>query len=83
MFDELIGMSKASNFVIREIVTDKDSSVNAIYTKHFPEGIITYCANHSAKAGEDTVIFESSLTTHSVGLFKCMHENGNTSRSCC
>lgn len=49
MFDELISKAKDSDFIIREIVTDKDSSVNSIYTKHFPEGIITYCANHSAK----------------------------------
>ena len=31
------------------MVTDKDSSMNAIYCKHFPEGTITYCSNHNAK----------------------------------
>ena len=49
MFDDLVGRAKAAGFVITEIITDKDSSVNAIFTKHFPEGTITYCANHCAK----------------------------------
>ena len=49
MFDELMGKAKAAGFVVREIITDKDSSMNAIYSKHFPEGTITYCANHCAK----------------------------------
>ena len=49
MFNELIGKAKDTGFVVSEIITDKDSSINAIYCKHFPEGTITYCANHSAK----------------------------------
>jgi hypothetical protein len=49
MFDELIGKAKAAGFVVSEIITDKDSSMNAVYSKHFPEGTITYCANHCAK----------------------------------
>ena len=49
MFDELIGKAKAAGFVVCEVITDKDSSMNAIYCKHFPEGTITYCANHCAK----------------------------------
>ncbi len=49
MFDDLIGKAKSACFVVSEIITDKDSSVNAIYCKHFPEGTITYCANHCAK----------------------------------
>lgn len=49
MFDELMGEAKAAGFVVSEIITDKDSSMNAIYCKHFPEGTITYCANHCAK----------------------------------
>ena len=49
MLDELIGKAKDAGFMISEIITDKDSSVNSIFTKHFPEGTITYCANHSAK----------------------------------
>ena len=31
------------------MVTDKDSSMNSIYCKHFPEGTITYCSNHNSK----------------------------------
>lgn len=49
MFDELLEKVKAEQFVIKEIVTDKDSSGNAIFCNHFPEGSITYCSNHSAK----------------------------------
>lgn len=49
MFDELLKKVKDENFVIQEIVTDKDSSGNAIFCNHFPEGSITYCSNHSAK----------------------------------
>ena len=49
MFDELMGKAKAAEFVVSEIITDKDSSMNAIYCKYFPEGTITYCANHCAK----------------------------------
>ena len=45
MFDELLD----EGFVVREIVTDKDSSMNAIYCRHYPEGTITYCSNHCAK----------------------------------
>lgn len=49
MFDELLEKAKNEKFVIKEIVTDKDSSGNAIFCNHFPEGSITYCSNHSAK----------------------------------
>jgi hypothetical protein len=42
MYDEL-------GFSIAEIITDKDSSGNAIFCRHFPEGTITYCSNHCAK----------------------------------
>lgn len=49
MFDELMGKIKDAGFVVQEVITDKDSSMNAIYCKHFPEGTITYCANHCAK----------------------------------
>ena len=49
MFDELIGKVKEAGFVITEMITDKDSSVNAIFCKYFPESTITYCANHCAK----------------------------------
>jgi methanogenic corrinoid protein MtbC1 len=49
MFDELITKAKAAGFTVSEIITHKDFAVNAIYSKHFPEGTITYCANHCAK----------------------------------
>ena len=49
MFNELLEKVKDEKFVIKEIVTDKDSSGNAIFCNHFPEGCITYCSNHSAK----------------------------------
>ena len=49
MFDELLGQVKDEGFIIKEIVTDKDSSMNAIYSRHYPEGTITYCSNHCAK----------------------------------
>ena len=49
MLDELLEKVKAEGFIIKEIVTDKDSSGNAIFCNHFPEGSITYCSNHSAK----------------------------------
>ena len=42
------------------MVTDKDSSMHAIYCRHFPEGTITYRSNHSAK------------TMQKVKQFKCM-----------
>ncbi len=41
---------KADNITIREVITDKDSFVNGIFCRHFPEGTITYCSNHRAKA---------------------------------
>lgn len=50
MFNELIGNAKNEGFIVSEIITDKDSAMNSIYCKHFPEGTITYCANHCAKA---------------------------------
>ena len=49
MFDEILGMVKAAGFNIKEIITDKDSSTNAIFCRHFPEGTIIYCHNHCAK----------------------------------
>ena len=49
MFDEVLGMVKAAGFGIQEIITDKDSSINVIFCRHFPEGTITYCHNHCAK----------------------------------
>lgn len=49
MFEELMRNAKTAGFIVSEIITDKDSSMNSIYCKHFPEGTITYCANHCAK----------------------------------
>lgn len=49
MFDEVVRKVKAAGFSIKDIITDKDSSTNAIFCRHFPEGTITYCSNHCAK----------------------------------
>ena len=49
MLNEILRKVKEAGFVIKNIVTDKDSSGNAIFCNHFPEGTITYCSNHSAK----------------------------------
>ena len=49
MFDEILGEVREAGFVMKEIVTDMDSSMKAIYCRHFPKGTITYCSNHSAK----------------------------------
>ena len=48
-FNKILGKVSAAGFILREIITDKDSSVNAIFCRHFPEGTITYCSNHCAK----------------------------------
>ena len=47
--DEVLMKAKDANFKIKEIVTDKDSSVQSIYSLRFPEGTVTYCSNHCAK----------------------------------
>jgi len=49
MLDELLGKAKNDGMVIQEIVTDKDSSVNAIFCWHFPKDKVTYCFNYCAK----------------------------------
>ncbi len=49
MFDEILGKVKSTGFRVSEVITDKDSSVNSIFCRHFPEGTITYCSNHCAK----------------------------------
>ena len=49
MLDSILRKVREEGFILSEIVTDKDSSVNEIYTRHFPEGTITHCSNHSAK----------------------------------
>lgn len=40
---------KVEGFLVGEVITDKDSSMNIIYCRHFPEGQITYCSNLNAK----------------------------------
>lgn len=50
MFDEVLKKAKDEGFNVKEIVTDKDSSVKSIYLHHFPEGIITFCSNHCSKS---------------------------------
>ena len=49
MLDEVLGKAKDAGFSIQEFICDKDSSTNAIFCRHFPEGTISYCSNHSAK----------------------------------
>ena len=49
MFEEILGKVKAAEFNIKEIITDRDSSMNAIFCRHFPEGVIVYCSNHCTK----------------------------------
>ena len=46
MFNDILTKAQQAGFIISEMVTDKDSSMNAIYCRHFPEGTITYCSNH-------------------------------------
>ncbi len=49
MLDELLGKSKEAGFYVKELVCDKDSATNATFCRYFPEGMITYCSNHSTK----------------------------------
>ena len=49
MLDDILGEVVKADFTVSEMVTDKDSSMNSIYCRHFPEGTITYCSNHNAK----------------------------------
>ena len=49
MLEEVLGKVKESDFVVQELVTDKDSTTNAILCKYFPEGTVTYCSNHCIK----------------------------------
>ena len=37
----LLGKVKTDGIVVQEIVADKDSSVNATFCRHFPEGMLT------------------------------------------
>ncbi len=49
MLDELLGKAKDDGMVVTEIITDKDTYVNGIFCRHYPEGMVTYCSNHCAK----------------------------------
>ncbi len=49
MLDELLGKAKDDGMFVTEIITDKDISVNGIFCRHCPEGMVTYCLNLSAK----------------------------------
>ena len=49
MLEEMLGKVKESDLVVQELVTDKDSTTNAIFCKHFPKGTVTYCSNHCTK----------------------------------
>ncbi len=49
MLEEVLSKVNAANFVVKELITDKDSTTNAIFCKHFPEGTVTYCSNHCTK----------------------------------
>ena len=50
MLDEILAQVRKDGFVLQEVIADKDTSVNSTFCRHFPEGTVTYCANHSAKA---------------------------------
>ena len=49
MLDELLGKAEENGLVVQEMVTDKDTSINATFCRHFPEGTVTYCSKHCAK----------------------------------
>ena len=48
MLDELLGKAKEDGLVVQEMVTDKDTSINTTFYRHFPEGTVAYCSNHCA-----------------------------------
>ena len=49
ILDELLGKAKEDGLVVQEVVTDRDSSINATFCRHFLEGKVTYFSNHCAK----------------------------------
>ena len=50
MLDETLARIQQDGLVLQEVIADKDSSVNSTFCRHFPEGTVTYCSNHCAKA---------------------------------
>ena len=53
ILNEVLGKAKEAGFVIKEMICDKDSSTNATFCRHFPEGMVTHCSNHSAKNSDN------------------------------
>ena len=49
MLNELLGKARLDGLVVQEVVTDKDTSINATFCRQFPEGTVMYCSNHCAK----------------------------------
>ncbi len=50
MLDETLARVRQDGLVLQEVIADKDLAVNSTLCRHFPEGTVTYCANHCAKA---------------------------------
>ena len=42
MLDKLLGKVKEDGLVLQEVITDKDSSINGTFCRHFLEGAATY-----------------------------------------
>ncbi len=49
MLDELLGKAKEAGFSIKELVCNKNFTTNTTFCRYFPEGMISYCSNHSTK----------------------------------
>ena len=49
MLDELLGKAKGEGFTVKELICDKDFATNATFCRHFTEGMVTYCSNHTTK----------------------------------
>ncbi len=92
MLDELLRTAKEDGFTMKDLVADKDSSVNATYCKFFPEGILTFCSLNHCKASLSNVIasdkVQSSddiLKTFSEGIVNIINhycDNDHSSTWC-
>lgn len=71
MYDKILSAVRKAGFNIAEMVTDKDSSMNAIYCRHFPEGTITYCSNHSAKTFHKDLLKVKQIKCQVGGTCTC------------
>ena len=49
MLNDLLGLTKSEEFVISQLIMDHDTSSSNIACEHFPDILITYCGNHTAK----------------------------------